>query len=147
LNDTRCSPRQSPVSSCNTPANGTSTRGAAGGIRQLGWIQKGHGAEGPGSPATRPGAFLFVTSLKMHLPFFQLAEAIQHLGAMLCGGSLVALEALGAPGLCWQGNAVRISSAMETSEQESCHSIQHTLCDILCDQVSGSEVKGKSSSL
>ena len=92
LSDTQRSPRQSPVSSCNIPANGTSTRGAAGGIRQTGQIREGHGVEGPGSPATRPGAFLFATSLESRLPVFQLAEAIQRLRMMLCDGSLVALR-------------------------------------------------------
>lgn len=114
----------------------------------MGRIQEGHGVEGPGSPATHPGAFLFATSLELHLLVFQLAEAIQHLGMILCDGSLVALEVLSAPGLCWWvGNAVQFSTAMEASEQESCSSIQCALFYVLHDQVSGSEVKGKSSSL
>lgn len=68
LNDARRSPRQSPVSSCNIPANSTSTRGAAGGIRQTGRIREGHGLEGLGSPAMSPGAFLFATSLESVSP-------------------------------------------------------------------------------
>lgn len=117
LNDTRCSPQQSPVSSCNIPANGT--RGVAGGIRQTGWIREGHGVEGPGSPTTRPGASFFVMSLESHPTVFQLADAIQHTGTMLCDGSLVTLEVLSAPSLCWWvGNAGWFSPMVEANEQD-----------------------------
>lgn len=102
LNDTQCSPRQSPASSCNIPANSTSIRGAAGGIRQRDQIREGHGVEGLGSPAMCPSAFLFATSLKSHL-VFQLAEAIQCVRMMLCDAASVVLTTAG---LCCQGNAV-----------------------------------------
>ncbi|KAK4821150.1 hypothetical protein QYF61_014245 [Mycteria americana] len=74
-------------------------------------------------------------SLKFHLPVFQPAEAIQRLGMMLCDGSLVALEVMSAPGLCWRvANAVQFSTTMEASKQESCSSIQRALCYVLHDQ-------------
>lgn len=91
--------------------------------------------------------FYLRRALNQRLPVLQLAEAIQSLRMMLRDGSLVALEVLSAPGLCCQGNAVRFSTTTEASEPESRSSIQHALCYVLHDQVSGSEVKGKSSSL